>query len=62
MCHEQEASLTSLELKQVTEKYNTLINQSGNVVELMAECDRPPGGKRPSERRDGTPSTRNPTP
>ena len=38
--YRQEASLTSLELKQVTQKYNILVEQSGNVVELIAERDR----------------------
>ena len=38
--YRQEASLTSLELNQVTKQHNTLRDQSGNVVKLMAECDR----------------------
>ncbi len=36
----QEVSRTTMELKQITEKYNTLLDQSKNVLELTSEHDR----------------------
>jgi SH3 domain protein len=38
--YREEASRTTMELKQITEKYNTLLDQSKNVLELTSEHDR----------------------
>jgi SH3 domain protein len=38
--YREEASRTTMELKRITEKYNTLLDQSKNVLELTSEHDR----------------------
>jgi SH3 domain protein len=38
--YREEVSRTTMELKQITEKYNTLLDQSKNVLELTSEHDR----------------------
>ena len=38
--YRQEVSRTTMELKQITENYNTLLDQSKNVLELTSEHDR----------------------
>lgn len=38
--YRKEVSRTTMELKQITEKYNTLLDQSKNVLDLTSEHDR----------------------